>query len=182
MKKLFAYTVLMCSMHAAFAQVYVTRMGQISFFSKTPMENIDAVNNEVTSMLNTTNGEIVYALLVKSFRFERALMEEHFNENYLESGKFPKAMFNGKISNLSEVDFKKDGKYPAAVGGDLTIHNVKRHVVANGFITVAGNKITINASLDVQPQDYDIKIPTLVADKIAENIAITVNCQYEPKQ
>ena len=89
--------------------LFMTRSGQISFFSKTSMENIDAMNNEVTSILNTGTGEVVFAVLVKSFRFEKALMEEHFNENYLESNKFPKSTFQGKITNLTSIDFAKEG-------------------------------------------------------------------------
>ena len=168
---------------ASLAQtLYITRNGQISFFSKTPMENIDATNNEVTSMINSTTGEMVYAVLIKSFRFERALMEEHFNENYLESDKFPKATFSGKIINSDKIDFSKSGNYQANVEGELTIHGIKKPISSTGTITISGNKLSANSMFSIRLADYDIKIPSLVADKISETIDIKVNCEYQPKQ
>ncbi len=161
--------------------IFMTRSGQVSFFSKTPMENIEAVNNEVTSMLNPASGEVVFAILVKSFRFEKALMEEHFNENYMESDKLPKATFQGKITNLSEIDFTKDGTYPATLEGDMTIHGIKQHVTSTGTLVVAKDKISATSAFQVKPADYKISIPSLVAEKIASSIEVKVNCQYAPK-
>jgi polyisoprenoid-binding protein YceI len=161
--------------------IHMTRSGQVSFFSKTHMENIEAVNNEVTSMLNTGTGEIVFAILVKSFRFEKALMEEHFNENYMESDKMPKSTFQGKITNTGAIDFTKDGTYPVSVEGDITIHGVKQHVTSSGTAIVAKGKISVNALFTVKPEDFKIEIPSLVAEKIAKTIDVKVNCQYEPK-
>ena len=182
MKKMLFYLIAILAYSNTSAQtLYMTRNGQISFFSKTPMENIDAVNNEVTSIVNSGTGEIVYAVLVKSFRFEKALMEEHFNENYMESDKFPKSTFNGKITNLSAIDFKKNGTYPAAVEGDMTIHGVKQHLSASGTLVVNGNKISITSVFTIKLADYKIEVPSLVAEKISETIEVKVNCQYEPK-
>jgi len=162
--------------------LYMTRNGKISFFSRTPMENIEAVNNEVSSILNVETGEVVFAVLVKSFHFERALMEEHFNENYMESAKLPKSTFQGKITNLSSIDFTKDGTYPATVEGDLTIHGVKKRVTTSGTLAVAGDKVTVTSAMNLKPGDYEIAIPALVADKIAETIDVKINCQYAPKK
>lgn len=162
--------------------LYMTRTGQISFFSKTSMENIDAINNEVTSVLNTKTGELAFAVLIKSFRFEKALMEEHFNENYMESSRFPKSTFSGKILNLSDIDFGKDGTYRASVEGDLTIHGVKKKVSSQGEVQIARGKIVALADFVVSLKDYDIKVPSLVADKIAESIEVKVNCEYEARQ
>jgi len=159
----------------------MTRSGQISFFSKTALENIDAVNNEVTSLLNPETGEIVFAVLIKSFHFERALMEEHFNENYMESDKIPKSTFQGKITNLSNIDFKKEGTYPASVEGDLTIHGVKQHISTSGNLKIEKGKIHTICSFIVKLSDYKIEIPSIVSDKIAETLEIKVNCNYEPK-
>lgn len=166
----------------ASAQLYMTRNGQVSFYSETPMENIDATNNEVTSMVNVETGEVVFALLVKSFRFEKALMEEHFNENYMESDKMPKASFQGKITNLSAVDFKKKGTYTVHVVGDITIHGVKKTIETDGTLTVDGDAFTVAASFPVKPADYNIRIPKLVEDKIATSIEVKINCLYKPKQ
>jgi hypothetical protein len=182
MKKIFLLVVSILGFGSLTAQnLYMTRSGQISFFSKTPMENIEAVNNEVTSMLNPATGEMVFAVLIKGFRFERALMEEHFNENYMESDKMPKAAFQGKINNLTAVDFKKDGSYAVTVSGELTIHGVKQQISAPGIVLVSKDKISVTSSFSVKPPDYKITIPSLVAEKIADTIEVKVNCQYLPK-
>ena len=182
MKKLLVIAVLVVLSETAFSQsIYMTRSGQISFFSKTSMENIDATNNEVTSMIDTGKGDIVFAVLVKSFHFEKALMEEHFNENYMESNKFPKATFQGKITNLSSINFSKDGSYDATIEGDLTLHGIKQFYKGTGTLTVSSGKITGVSKFTVKLADYKIEIPSLVADKISPTIEIRVNCLYEPK-
>lgn len=162
--------------------VYMTRNGQITFFSKTPMEDIDAVNNEVTSLLNTETGELVYAVLIKSFRFERALMEEHFNENYMESTQFPKATFQGTLLNKGDIDFATPGTYRAQVEGEILIHGVKKPLTATGTLQVQRDKIAVDATFQLKPKDFNITIPALVADKIAEAIDVKVTCQYTPKK
>ncbi len=159
----------------------MTRSGQISFFSETSMESIDAVNNEATSMINTESGEIVFAVLIKGFHFERALMEEHFNENYMESDKIPKATFQGKITNLSSIDFSKDGSYPATVSGELTIHGVKNKAETQGVVIIEKGKISASSSFIIALADYKIEIPSLVVDKIAKTLEIKVKCNYQPK-
>lgn len=182
MKTIQAFTFFTMMSIAAFSQsLYMTRNGQISFFSKTPMENIEGKNNEVTSMLDASKGELVFAVLVKSFHFEKALMEEHFNENYLESTKFPKATFQGRITNMSSINFAKDGTYEATIEGDLTMHGIKQPHKGTGTITVSKGKITGVSSFSVKLADYKIEIPSLVADKISPTIEIRVNCLYEPK-
>ncbi len=162
--------------------IFVCRNGQISFFSKTSMENIDAINNEVSSVINSQNGEIVFAVLVKGFHFQRALMEEHFNENYMESDKFPKSLFKGKISNYSTVDFSRDGSYPVTVEGELTIHNVTQKVSFPGTLTVTNGKIATASKFKIKLADYNIKIPSLVADKISPIIDVTLDCKYDPQK
>lgn len=182
MKKLSFLLLLNVLAISGFSQsVYMTRSGQVSFSSKTPIENIEGVNNEVTSMIDTGKGDIVFAILVKSFRFEKALMEEHFNENYMESNKFPKATFQGKITNAASINFSKDGSYPATVEGDLTIHGIKQKQTATGTVTVSKGKISAISTFTIKLADYKIEIPSLVAEKISETIEIKVNCQYEPK-
>ncbi len=106
--------------------LFITRHGQVSFFGKTAFENVEAVNNESSSVLNAQTGEIGFAILIKGFHFEKALMEEHFNEDYMESSTIPKASFKGKISNPAAVNFSKDGSYAVSVDGDMTIHGVTK--------------------------------------------------------
>ena len=107
-------------------------------------------------------------------------MEEHFNENYVESGKYPKATFAGRITNLDAVDFKKNGTYKVNVKGNLTIHGETNEVEVPGTLTVESGKIKANAVFNVAPDDYKIEIPKLVKDKIARQIKVTVNMNYQP--
>jgi polyisoprenoid-binding protein YceI len=160
---------------SASAQKYMTRTGKISFFSSTPLENIEAFNNDVSSVIDSKTGDVVFIVPIKSFKFEKALMQEHFNENYMESNKFPKAEFKGKINNLSDVNFAKDGNYPVKVAGKLTIHGVTKDVSLPGTVTVKGNTAVTNSKFSVRPADYGIHIPALVEGKIAKQIEITVN-------
>lgn len=167
---------------SVFAQpLYMTRNGQVSFFSRTPVEDIDAVNNEATSILNISTGDVAFAVLIKSFHFQKALMEEHFNENYMDSDKFPKATFSGKISAIEAIDFTKDNTYPVEASGELTLHGVTRQVTVQGLITVTGKQVSATSTFSVRPEDYGIKIPALVAEKIAREIEVKVKCIYNPK-
>lgn len=183
MKRVLFLAVLTISCIIANAQLVATKTGKISFFGRSKIENIDAVNNEVNSIINTQTGDIVFTLLMKGFHFERALMEEHFNENYVESTKYPKSTFKGKITNLSEINFSTDGKYKAKVEGELTIHGVTQKVKADGLITVAGGKVSASSQkFEIKLKDYNINIPSLVKDKISEDIDIAVDCRYEAKK
>jgi hypothetical protein len=182
MKKLFIATTLIAATAFANAQnIIMTKTGKISFYSRSKVEKVEADNNEVSSILNTQTGELVFAVLLKSFHFERALMEEHFNENYVESSKFPKSTFKGKITNLAAVNFTKDGAYPVTVNGELTMHGVTKTVSSNGSVTVKAGKIAAFSKFSIKLKDYNITIPTLVGDKISEDIDLTVDCKYEPK-
>jgi hypothetical protein len=172
---LFSFMMLVIS---ANAQKYLTKNGFISFYSHTPMEDIKAENNQVAGALNTETGEMVFQALIKSFHFERALMEEHFNENYMESDQYPRASFKGKITNLASVDFSKKGSYDVTVDGDLTIHNVTNKVSTKGVIVVTDNSIEANSKFNVVPEDYKISIPGVVRDKINKNLEVTVNMKY----
>jgi YceI-like domain len=162
--------------------IQMTKTGKVSLFSRAKsIEKVEADNNEVSSILNTQTGDFVFAVLMKSFHFQLALMEEHFNENYVESTKYPKSTFKGKITNLSAVNFSKDGAYPVTVEGDMTLHGVTKKMTAPGTITIKGGKISAYSKFPVKLKDYKITVPSLVADKISEDIDITVDCRYEPK-
>jgi len=162
------------------AQKYMTRNGYIGFFSGTPIEDIKADNNQVASVIDISTGEIVFQVLIKSFKFAKALMEEHFNENYLESEKFPKSTFKGKITNLAAVDFSKPGQYEVIVEGDLNIHDVTNKVSVTGSIEVIPGGINANSKFNVVPEDYKIKIPAIVRENIAKIIEVTVAIRYSP--
>jgi hypothetical protein len=180
MKKITLIFTLSLIVFSANAQKYMTKNGFIGFFSHTPMEDIKGDNNQVASVLDIATGEIVFQALVKSFHFEKALMEEHFNENYMESEKFPKAIFKGKITNLADVNFTKTGIYEVTVQGDLTIHNVTNKVSTKGSLEVVTSGINANAKFKVVPEDYKIEIPGVVREKINKDLEVTVVMKYTP--
>lgn len=163
---------------AVTAQKYISKNGHIWFYASTPVENIEAHNNQAVSILNPEDGTLQFSLLVKSFEFKVALMQEHFNENYMESDKIPKAGFTGKLSNLSQINFKKNGSYPVEVTGDLTIHGVTKPVTTRGTLIVSGNSVNAKAKFIVMPKDYNIEIPAVVENKIAKEVEVNVDVTY----
>ena len=182
MKRLALILLLLPAILAANGQKYITKNGYIGFFSHTPMEDIRADNNQVASILDTSTGDLVFQVLVKSFHFDRALMEEHFNENYMESDKLPKASFKGKVTNISSVDLKKNGIYNVTVEGDLSIHGITNKVKVDGTLEVVQGGINANAKFGIVPEDYMITIPGLVRDKIEKSLEIMVTMKYTPMQ
>ena len=178
---LFSVAILFALTGTVNAQKYYTKNGNISFFSKTSMENIKADNNQVMAVLNTQNGDLQFSLLIKSFHFEKALMEEHFNENYMESEKFPKATFKGNITDMSRVSFITDGVYTVPVSGDMTLHGVTKKITTTGNITVKGGKVSAVSKFLIRIADYNITIPSVVKDNIAESIEVSINTSFDQK-
>jgi len=172
--------VLLMGATQALGQKYFTREGKISFFSETPVENIEAHNQKATAVVDFATGQMEFAVLIKAFQFEKALMQEHFNENYLESTKFPKSTFKGMIQEPGKVDIDKDGTYPVVVKGDLTIHGVTKPVTANGQIAVKNGAVSMNSSFNIAPEDYGITIPAVVRDNIAKVVKVTVKGELGP--
>ncbi len=159
---------------------FISKNGFIGFYSKTSMETIDAKNNQVASVIDTKKGSIAFNAIIKSFKFEKALMEEHFNENYIESSKFPKSTFIGKFVGFDVANFKVNGNYKVTVEGDLTIHGVKKTIKIPGTLEVKGNNIQAKAKFLLNPEDYGIDIPSIVRDKISKNMEVTVDINYDP--
>ncbi|MDB5253594.1 MAG: YceI family protein [Flaviaesturariibacter sp.] len=164
----------------ATAQRYFTKSGHIDFSSKAALENIRAVNKSVTCVLDTKTGAVQFSVLMKGFSFEKALMQEHFNENYVESDKFPKAEFRGTITNNGEIDYSKPGSYTVNVKGLLTIHGVTKPVETSGTIQVGDGAIQASASFQVLVSDYRISIPAVVRDNVSNTIRIQVSTRLEP--
>jgi polyisoprenoid-binding protein YceI len=156
----------------------MTKNGYVGFFSHTPVEDIKGDNNQVASIIDISTGEVVFQVLIKSFHFEKALLEEHFNENYMESEKFPKSTFKGSITNLSEVDFSKQGQYEVTVEGDLNIHGVTNKIAVKGNIDIVSEGINANSKFNIVPEDYKISIPGVVRNSIAKNLEVTVTMKY----
>lgn len=178
-KALLTIAVLAMATVQGFGQKYMTREGYISFFSSTPMENIEASTNQATSVIDQASGNMAFQVLMRSFKFEKALMEEHFNENYVESEEFPKAQFAGAITNISEVDFGTDGAYDVTITGKLTIHGVEKERTVSGTLTVKGNELMLESKFKVTPEDHGIEIPSVVRDNIAKEMEVTVKCKYQ---
>lgn len=159
---------------------YMTRTGEISFHSATPAENIDAVNHKVTSVFDVSTGQIEFSLLQKAFEFNKALMQEHYNENYVESNTYPKASFKGKVTGITPEELAKPGTKEVTVEGDLEMHGVKQHRTFKATITVEPTG-AIKASTDfvVKPEDHKINIPSVVRGQIAEEIQVKVRIDYQ---
>ena len=158
---------------------YFTREGFVSFHSDTEVEQIHEDIYKVTSILDTETGKLEFAVLMKAFEFEKALMEEHFNENYVESDKFPKAIFKGQISALEAVNWEQNGEYTVIVNGTLTIHGVSNEISEKGIITIHEKGIKATSSFMIMVSDYDISIPKVVIKNIAEEVKVDVKMDYQ---
>jgi len=158
---------------------FYTKSGQISFFSRAPLESIEAGNKNVTCVLDRKTGQLQFVVLMKGFEFKKALMQEHFNENYVESSKFPKAEFKGQILNNSDINYKQDGTYQANVKGKLSIHGETKEIESAGTVTIKDGKISATSDFKILLSDYKITIPALVKDKVSNSVSITVNCTLE---
>ena len=159
--------ILLISSITLHAQIFIGQSGEISFFSEAPMEDIDAVNKKVSAVYDAKTNDLVFQLEIKDFVFPKALMQEHFNENYLESDVFPKSTFTGKVIG-------QDGEN-AIVVGDLTIHGKTNKIKVEGIFKQEKVAVHISAEFIVKLEDYDIEIPTIVMYKIAEEIEVKIN-------
>lgn len=159
---------------------YIDRAGKASFFSSAPLENIEAHSEQVVSILDVKSGEVVASMLMRSFNFRKALMEEHFNENYVESHKYPKAVFKGKITNLADFNAGKEGKHMFNIEGDITLHGVTRPLQVKAEATVVQGKIQAKATFPLRVADFKIEVPRLVTNNIAEVVEVKVSFNYQP--
>ena len=160
---------------AVYAQAKLySKEAKISFFSKTALENIVAQNNKALCVWDTASGQFEFSVLIKGFEFDRALMQEHFNENYMESDKFPKAFFKGKLKSDKSVFLQNENSYSASADGILTIHGVSKQISVPVNITGKNGLISSKANFSVLLADYKISVPSIVADKINQRINISV--------
>ena len=166
--------VLLLSCFSVNAQKYLAKDGVISFFSEAPMEDIKAINNKVSAVYDNDTKQLVFQLDIKDFIFPKALMQEHFNENYLESDIYPKSIFKGKVISKEEKN--------AIVEGSLTIHGKINEIKVEGTLKQEKKTVNISAEFTVKLEDYDIEIPTIVMYKIAEEIEVKVNIELKERE
>ena len=155
---------------------FLTKSGEVNFFSSSPMEDITADNKQVLSIVDNTNGKMAISILMKSFQFEKALMQEHFNENYVESDKYPKATFKGNILDYSSL---KSGD-KAKVKGIMTIHGVSKEMTIEADFTKSEENITMKGEFMIPLKDFKIEIPAVVAKNIAKEIKVSFNFNHTP--
>jgi polyisoprenoid-binding protein YceI len=163
------------------SQQYYTKTGKIKFSSHTDIEDIKAENRKVVSVLDSKTGALEFSLLMKGFDFPNDLMEKHFNESYAESTKYPKAVFKGKVTDISTVDFTKDGTYKVNYTGKLTIKDVTKDISGTATIVIKGGKITATSSFKLRPKEYNFKIPAAVAGNIADEVTVDITMDYKKK-
>lgn len=190
MKKLFLACLLALCIHTANAQIYKAKDGttQISFFSKAPLEDIEALNKGAIIVLNTTTNDIQIRVSVQNFKFKNSLMEEHFNENYMETDKkgpndtYPNrnAIFKGRINE--KIDYMQDGEHKVTVSGKMEIHGVTRDVVIDGTIKKMGAEIVLSSKFKIRVADYNIQVPSMYVKNIAEVVDVSLNSTLEPFQ
>ena len=162
---------------------FITKNGKITFDATTANspEKIVGINEKAASKLDISTGTIEFAVLMKAFSFEKALMQEHFNENYVESDQFPKAIFKGNIVNISAVDLKKDGSYTVNIKGTLTLHGETKEITTEGVLVVKDhNVVSAKSKFNIPLEDYKIMIPSLVKDKVAKDAQIIIETNYLP--
>ncbi len=181
MKKLIIALILLVAVLPLQAQKLITRNGTVKFFSAAPIENINAVNKQVSSVIDLESGEFAFLVPIKAFVFEKALMQEHFNENYMESGQFPSGSFKGNISDFDVSLLEADGEYPLTFSGVMTIHGTDKELTEKATLKVKNGKISLHTEFDLRPEDFGIKIPSSKRDNISEVIAVSAEIDYEKK-
>ena len=177
-KLLFVITVLFSL--TGFSQIFKAKDGTtlIHFYSKSPLEDIEASNKGAVIVLNTTTADLQIRVTIQNFKFKNALMEEHFNENYLESSKFPNCVFKGKINE--KVDYTVDGENKVTVTGKMELHGVTKDVTIEGTLTKKGTEMLLDSKFKIKVADYNIQVPSLYVKNIAEVIDVTLTSTLEP--
>ncbi|WP_298540168.1 YceI family protein [uncultured Aquimarina sp.] len=168
---------LLCSTLSFGQGKFLTKQGYTSFFSTSPIEDIKADNNQVLSIIDSSTGNVAISILMKSFMFEKSLMQEHFNENYVESDTYPKAIFKGQILNFNKLD---ESEQIVTITGDITIHGVTKQIETKGKITKTKENILLTGDFPVTVADFKIEIPSIVANNIAKVVKVSFELDHKP--
>ncbi len=182
MKNVFTFLGLAVFLINANAQIYTAKSGAtaISFFSKAPLEDIEALNKGASIVFKTSTGDIQMSISIQNFKFKNALMEEHFNENYMETEKYPKCVFKGKINEA--LDYSKEGENKVTITGKMELHGVTKDITINGTITKEGLEYKLFSKFKIKVADYNIKVPSMYVKNIAEEVDVTFSSTLEPFQ
>lgn len=162
------------------ARRYLTNTGQVTFFSSAPVEDIEALNQEVAAVFDLASGKLAFSIPMRGFHFINSLMQDHFNENYAESDKYPRSRFTGTLLAVPTDEQLRSGPQSVEVQGQLNIHGVTRKVKVPGIMYLRGNELVVTAKFAVAPADYKIKIPALVRNNIAQSIAVSIVLSCPP--
>ncbi|MET1057104.1 MAG: YceI family protein [Pedobacter sp.] len=165
------------SVHAQ--HLYTSKSTSISFFASTPAEDVEATSTKASSVIDTKTRNLIFKVSNTTFQFPKKLMQEHFNENYMESDKYPASTFKGKIRD--DIDLEKDGTYTVTIDGSLDIHGITKNYQTTATLIVSKGTITAKTSFKVTVADHQIKIPTLVFAKIAQIVDVHISAVYQPK-
>jgi polyisoprenoid-binding protein YceI len=174
MKKILMLAIILSTSIAINAQVYSCKTGDVSFYSKTPMEDIYAQTKRARAGVNLKTRKVKIRIKMMSFKFEKPLMEEHFNEKYVETEKYPDAKFDGIIQGTDTLT--KNGTYNVKVKGSLEIHGVKQDRTLDGVLTLMDGDVGLKTDFSIALKDHKIKVPKFVLKKIAE--VVNVKAQF----
>jgi hypothetical protein len=197
MKKTIVLFALFCGLNVpnVGAQIYKAKDGTtlVTFFSEAPLEDIEAANKGAIIVLNTTTNDIQVRVSIQNFKFKNSLMEEHFNENYMETDKkgandangaptYPNrnSIFKGKINE--KFDYSVDAEHKVSISGKMELHGVTKDVVLDGTLTKKGSEITLSSKFKLKISDYNIKVPSMYVKNIAEVVDVTINSTLEAFQ
>lgn len=164
------FSVLTCE-----SQTFMSKTTFIGFYSKTPFEDIVAENQQVYAIVDTSKKQMAFSLLLKGFEFRKELMQTHFNENYVESDKYPKANFVGTFQG----DLASRDTGNIEVRGNLTLHGVTKNLTIRATMKIINGRLSGETTFELLPQDFNISIPSLVKDKIAPQITVRVKMLAE---
>ncbi len=161
------------------AQKYFSKTAKVSFVSEAPIEKIVSTNNSGYLIMDVATGQLEMSVLIKGFQFDKALMQAHFNENYMESDKYPKAFFKGRITNISTFSLTNEGTYQAELKGDLTIHGITRPFSTQAKMIANGGKVSAEGNFEVAIADYGIEVPKVVRDNIAKQVKVSIRADLQ---
>lgn len=176
MRSIFTFLLIFC-FASIYAQSYQSQQAAITFFSKAAIEDIAATNFNATSFFNTETGEIEFLVQMNGFQFERSLMQQHYNEKFMETAQYPIASFVGEVMGFKSV---MRGKPQVSAKGKLTIHGQTREVETKGSMTIVNEIITISSSFTIRLEDYKIKTPKLLWQSVTESVEVKIEFTYVP--